>query len=71
MSVRKRSWITSKGEPRCAWVADCSDHSGRRRLRTFDTRAANGASSVAGLLSTAPVRGSTPSTGGLSAGAGQ
>jgi len=36
MSVRKRTWKTSKGETKEAWVVDYADQDGKRRLRTFD-----------------------------------
>jgi integrase len=35
MSVRKREWTTSKGEPRSAWMVNYTDLKGKRRLRTF------------------------------------
>lgn len=35
MSVRKRQWITSKGEPREAWVIDYTDRQGDRHIETF------------------------------------
>lgn len=35
MSVRKRAWITSKGEHKEAWVVDYVDQAGTRRLKTF------------------------------------
>jgi integrase len=35
MSVRKRSWTTSKGEEKEAWVVDYVDQTGKRRLKTF------------------------------------
>src|SRR5262245_23252293 len=38
MSVRKRKWTTSKGEPREAWVVDYFDQDGHRILRTFDRK---------------------------------
>jgi integrase len=34
MSVRKRTWITAKGERKEAWIADYT-HNGHRRQRTF------------------------------------
>jgi len=37
MSVRKRKWVTSQGEPAEAWVVDYSDQHGRH-LRTFDRK---------------------------------
>src|SRR5688500_4316076 len=35
MSVRKREWTTANGEAKTAWVADYSDQSGKRRIKTF------------------------------------
>jgi integrase len=35
MAVRKRTWKTSKGEARTAWVVDYIDSQGVRRLKTF------------------------------------
>lgn len=35
MSVRKREWVTPKGEKKQAWVVDYSDTTGARRLKTF------------------------------------
>lgn len=35
MSVRKREWITPKGEGKSAWVVDYFDAGGKRRLKTF------------------------------------
>jgi integrase len=35
MSVRKREWITRKGEQREAWICDYFDAGGTRRLKTF------------------------------------
>src|SRR4051812_33959273 len=35
MSVRKRKWVTRKGEPQEAWVVDYVDRDGARRLKTF------------------------------------
>jgi integrase len=35
MSVRKRSWITAKGESRESWIVDYADPQGTRRLKTF------------------------------------
>jgi integrase len=37
-SIRKRSWTTSKGEPRSAWVVDFVDAAGNRDRRQFDTK---------------------------------
>jgi integrase len=38
MSVRKRKWITSKGESKEAWVVDYVDQQGERHIRTFDRK---------------------------------
>jgi integrase len=38
MSVRKRTWTTSKGEQREAWIVDYSDQQGERHIRTFDRK---------------------------------
>jgi integrase len=35
MSVRKREWITTTGQPREAWIVDYVDLGGTRRLKTF------------------------------------
>jgi integrase len=35
MSVRKREWVTPKGEKKQAWIVDYSDINGKRRLKTF------------------------------------
>lgn len=35
MSVRKRTWMTSGGEEKSAWVVDYVDAGGKRRLKTF------------------------------------
>ncbi len=35
MSVRKREWITPKGEAKAAWVVDYHDSQNKRRLKTF------------------------------------
>src|SRR5262245_39341333 len=40
MSVRKRTWTTSKGEEREAWIVDYVDQTGERRLKTFATKKA-------------------------------
>ena len=37
MSVRKRAWITSKGEAREAWVEE-TDQRGDRMLKTFQRK---------------------------------
>lgn len=38
MSVRKRTWTTSKGEQRQAWVVDYVDQAGDRCIQTFDLK---------------------------------
>jgi integrase len=40
MSVRKRAWITSKGEHKEAWVVDYVDQAGERHLKTFSKKKA-------------------------------
>jgi integrase len=35
MSVRKRPWITRKGEQKTAWVLDYRDQNGKRHIETF------------------------------------
>lgn len=35
MAVKKREWVTAKGEERSAWVVDYYDGNKRRRLKTF------------------------------------
>jgi integrase len=35
MSVRKREWITRRGEKKEAWVVDFTDGEGRRQIQTF------------------------------------
>jgi integrase len=35
MAVRKRTWKTSSGENREAWIVDYTDQSGERHIRTF------------------------------------
>jgi integrase len=35
MSIRKRAWTTTKGEKKEAWIADYTDQSGRRHIKTF------------------------------------
>jgi integrase len=35
VSVRKRKWITSTGEPKEAWVVDYHDQAGARHIETF------------------------------------
>src|SRR6516165_3271151 len=52
MSVRKRTWANQDGSKGQAWVAEYTDHEGKRRLRTFATKeeADNFHASVAGEL---------------------
>jgi len=38
MSVRKRTWITSQGEQKEAWIVDYSDQNGGRHLKTFERK---------------------------------
>jgi integrase len=38
MSVRKRSWVTSKGEAKTAWIVDYSDQDGERHIQTFEKK---------------------------------
>ncbi|MFG1416994.1 tyrosine-type recombinase/integrase [Xanthobacter sp. V0B-10] len=38
MSVRKRSWKTSKGVLKQAWVADYVDQSGKRHIKSFERK---------------------------------
>jgi len=38
MSVRKRTWTNQDGSKGQAWVAEYTDHEGKRRLRTFETK---------------------------------
>jgi integrase len=38
MSVRKRTWTTSKGEERTAWLVDYRDAEGHRRFETFERK---------------------------------
>jgi integrase len=38
MSVRKREWVTSKGEVRQAFIVDYTDQEGNRHIRTFDRK---------------------------------
>lgn len=40
MSLRKRTWTTSKGVQKEAWVDDYVDQTGKRRLKTFSTKKA-------------------------------
>jgi hypothetical protein len=36
--VKKRTWVTKRGESREAWVVDYSDQFGVRRLKTFELK---------------------------------
>jgi integrase len=38
MSVRKRKWITRKGERKEAWIVDYIDQEGARHIQTFDRK---------------------------------
>src|SRR5262245_48075183 len=38
MSVRKRSWTTTTGEPREAWIVDYADAQGDRHIATFERK---------------------------------
>ncbi|TBC78013.1 tyrosine-type recombinase/integrase [Rhizobium ruizarguesonis] len=38
MSVRKRTWTTSKGEERTAWTANYTDAAGKRHQKAFDLK---------------------------------
>ena len=38
MSVRRRTWTTSRGETREAWVVTYTDHAGSRRSATFEKK---------------------------------
>ena len=38
MSVRKRTWITSRGETKSAFIADYTDRRGTRHIKTFARR---------------------------------
>jgi integrase len=38
MSVRKRTWTTSKGEQREAWIVDYIDQDGDRHIETFERK---------------------------------
>jgi integrase len=38
MSVRKRTWSTSKGVTKTAWLVDYVDGQGKRRAKTFDRK---------------------------------
>jgi integrase len=38
MSVRKRAWVTRKGEAKEAWIVDYVDQHGKRHLKTFEKK---------------------------------
>src|SRR5262249_26764760 len=38
MSIRKREWVTSKGEQREAWIVDYVDQDSDRHIRTFEKK---------------------------------
>jgi integrase len=38
MSVRKRQWVTRKGEEREAWIVNYTDQGGVRRIQTFERK---------------------------------
>jgi integrase len=38
VSIRKRTWATSKGEAREAWIVDYTDQDGDRHIETFERR---------------------------------
>jgi integrase len=38
MSVRKRTWTTSRGEKKESWIADYTDQDGERHIKTFERR---------------------------------
>ena len=38
MSVRKRKWVTGKGEKKEAWIVDYSDQQGERHIQTFERK---------------------------------
>jgi integrase len=35
MSVRRRAWVTSKGETKETWIVDYRDQTGKRRIKSF------------------------------------
>ena len=49
MSIRKRQWMTRKGEAKEAWIADYVDQHGNRHLKTFATQKAAKAWTVSAL----------------------
>ena len=38
MSVRKRTWVTSRGENKEAWIVAYADQTGERHIRTFERK---------------------------------
>src|ERR1700755_1820045 len=38
MSVRKRKWVTSRGEAKEAWIVDYIDQQGDRHIETFERK---------------------------------
>jgi integrase len=38
MSIRKRTWTTTKGEKKEAWICDYTDQHGERHIRTFERK---------------------------------
>jgi integrase len=38
MSVRKREWVTRKGEAKQAWIVDYTDQHGKRHIETFQRK---------------------------------
>jgi len=38
MSVRKREWVTRKGEPKEAWIVDYTDQDGDRHIETYERK---------------------------------
>jgi predicted GIY-YIG superfamily endonuclease len=38
MSVRKREWVTRKGESKQAWIVDYRDQHGKRHIETFQRK---------------------------------
>src|SRR6516164_2382989 len=38
MSIRKRTWVTGRGETREAWVVNYTDQAGTRRIATFQRK---------------------------------
>jgi integrase len=38
MSVRKRTWTTTTGEQKEAWIVDYTDQNGQRHIKTFDRK---------------------------------